>query len=273
MKITTISILSLLLLAVAPVQAQVDVESTVTEFRIKEVPPKRVFGNEAVGTTVILRLVSKTKGGSLTGADAGAAEFTFFDSTGKDLFAEGKKTTDAYSAEGGMVYGGMAQTENRLTVMKPQWIGRDRVKPGEVYLRCHALATPAPKAGGVTIKGKLAVYTSTGKTKTARITKAQLTSGKPFKVGDWTMNFQSFGGGSSNKRSFSYLEINSFAALKDIKVVGSDEDKPLIEFDGKRIKSYNKEMKDTDQIEITYFVPAKSTVDIDLNVNAGSIGN
>jgi hypothetical protein len=268
---TKATVLSMLLFSTLQSLSQVEVETTLTAFSIKQVPEKQSAGDGDPGTMVLLQMVSTSEGKPLSGAEIETSEISFSDSTGKDLFAEGKKTKAAYK-DGDRVYGGAGEFDNSLYAMLPEHIGRDKVKPGTVYLRCHALTIPAEKATGVSIKGKLTVYTDTGKTKTATITKAQLTSGKPFKIDDLTIEFQGFGGGSYNNRNYSSFEFRSLAALKKITVESADESKLPVIFDGKEIKAYDKELTDTDKIEITYSLPEKSVVSIDIEVTPGSIG-
>lgn len=267
------TILCIALFASVPALAQVGVKTTTTAFSIKQVPEKQSVTDSDPGTTVLLKMVSASEGKPLTGAEIDPAGISFTDSTGKDLFTEGKKTKAAYRAGGRVIYGGTEESDNSLSVELPEHIGWDKVGPGAVYLRCHALATPAEKATGVSIKGKLTVYSDTGETKTAIITKAQLTSGEPFQIDDLTIEFQACGGGFSNDRSYWNLKFRSFAVLKKIAVEGADESKLPVTFDGKNIKAYEEELTDTDKIEITYSLPEKSAVDIDIEVTPGSIGN
>ena len=273
MKMKTFGFTTLILLCIAlPVVGEVKVKTTVTEFKIKQLPEKESSANDRKGTTVLLELSSVSEGKKLTGAEIDGSKISFKDSTGKDLFAAGKKARVDYDKKGGS-YGGLRSVENSLSVNTPALIGRDIVQPGRVYLRCFALATPAKKANGVAIQGEIKVFTESDRTKTNVITKAQLTSGKVFKFEDLSFQFKSFGGGFENGRSYSSYELSSLAGFKKFEVAGKTREQSPVVFDGEKVKVYSDELADTDQIKITYSLPDESTLKLNLEVTLGSVGN
>ena len=239
---------------VLPVMGEVDVKTTVTEFRIAQLLEKDSFDNDGMGTTVLLELVNTFEDGILTGAEIDTSKITFNDSTGKDLFAAGKKARTAYNKTSN-TRGGLRRVENSLSVNPASVIGPDTVQPGSVHLRCYALTIPEKNATGVEIKGEIKVYTESDQTKTDVITKKQLTSERPFKLGDISFQFKYMGGGGVNNRSYSTYEFISFARIKQFEVTGKTKKPSPFDIEEYKVKIYTDELEDTDEIKITYSLP------------------
>lgn len=247
------------------------IKTTVTELQIKLLPEKTAATNERIGTTVLLTLSSETEGALLTAVQIDRSKITFKDSTGKDLFAAGKKARQEYDKTA-PVFGGMRSVENALSVNPPRWIGRDKVEPGAIYLRCHALATPDENATSVSIKGRIDVYTSSEETRITQITKAQLTSRKGFRLGEHQVKLVGAGGGIENNRRYGSYEIESRTMLKQVAVVGRDEGPSPVVLKKQTLRVYSKELAEDDEIAITYTLPQKVAMALDLEVSPGSVG-
>lgn len=263
-------VLCLILPAVAQ-DRQETVKTTVTEFRIKQLSEDKASPNDRIGTTVLLELLSETEDAPLTGVQIDPSKITFTDSTGKDLFAAGKQARIDYDKKN-PVYGGMRSVENALTVNPARSVGRDKVKPGAVYLRCHALTTPARQATSVRIKGEIDIYTVTDEKRTATLTKEQLTSRTGFKVGDYTAKLVSYGGGVAKGRSYRSYEVDSLLMLQTVAVVGKKDGPSPVVLEEQTIRVYEDEIAATDEIQITYLLPEKSTLLLDVEVTPGSVG-
>ena len=189
MKFTT-ALIPAALAALLPltVMAQGDIQASAFSIKVVEVPEKEELGKD-VGTMVFVEVYSTHKGDKITAIEIDRSKISFTDSTGKDLFAAGKKTRIRYD-EQFISAGGLRDVENALSECPPLHIGRDKVRPGCVYLRCYALATPDPEATSVSIRGDIKVFKVSKESKTAIITKGQLTSGKEFKLGDLSFQFK-----------------------------------------------------------------------------------
>ena len=264
----------LMLCLAAPALAEetpAPVKPTISAFVIKRLPENESPLNDMNGTTVGIELKGDSEKVYVTGVEIDESKISFKDSTGKDLFAAGKIERQAYHKKS-QTFGEMRLVENALSVYLPRWMGRDKVKPGVVYLRCHALTCPGQKASAVLIQGEIDVYTASEETKTATITKAQLTSKEGFKAGDSAVRLEGFGGGSSSGRSYSSYELASLARVTKIAVVGRDQGPSPVVLEGQVLKVYSDEISDTDTIELTYAVPKRSTLELDLEVTPGSVG-
>lgn len=269
-----IGITLLLFCLAVPVLAEDDadaVKTTVSAFMVKQLPADESPSSDMNGTTVLLELTSANEAGFVTGVEIDRSKVSFKDSTGKDLFAAGKAARQAYDKKS-RSFGGMREVENSLSVNLPRWIGRDKVRPGVVYLRCHALTTLSEDAAGVRIKGEVDVYMASEKTQTATITKAQLTAKDGFKLGASSVALQGFGGGLIDGRSYSVYEVATRARILKVEVVGNHGDASPVVLEGRGLRVYGDELADGDKIEITYAVPKRTTLELDLGVTPASVG-
>ncbi|MCP4375494.1 MAG: hypothetical protein GY794_04880 [bacterium] len=259
--------------AAVPAIAVEKVTAKVDGLHIVRLPKKEVF-DKGCGTTVKFSLTHASK--RVSGIDAEASKISFTDSTGKDLFAAGKKQKAEYKKNRkGFFSSSGAKKENCVSRVARGFLEREKADPKQVLIQCHALATPAKDAKSISIKGKLVLKTDAGKKKSVTVAPSDLAADKVIKLGKNSLKFVAAGSGSMGKEKFVSLSCETDVVIKSISVIGKESKKHVVQFqkgsgDQKAsMEVFGKNLAATDKVKIVYSVPQTETVDIDLTINPG----
>lgn len=249
------------------------VKVKVDELHIVRLPKKEVFGKKC-GTTVKFSVTHAGK--QLSGIDADASQISFIDSTGKDLFAAGKKQKAEYKKNRkGFSFSSGAAKENRITEAARDFHDRDNADPKEVLIQCHATALPARLAKSISIKGTLVLKTDAGEKESVTVAASDLAANKVVKLGKNSLKFGAAGSGSSGKDKFVFLSCDTDVVIQSISVIGKESSKNVVRLQKRSgdqkatVEVYGKNLAAADKVKIVYSVPQRETVDIDITINPG----
>jgi hypothetical protein len=270
MKLIASMFVGMMALLSVPAQGAQDTIVTFEKIRIRRVQGGGAYGKNQ-GTTVTLKIDHKTK--QLVGIDSEDSSVRIVDSAGKDLTVEGRKVQKKAIELGNYpIVARDSMTHD--CVSRPHL--RTRKGDKGMTFECHATAVPSSEATGVSLKGTLALLVRSSKEASEIVPFSSIIGGKAIRLGVADLVLVGSGGGMTPRGSFTDMQCKTTVTIDSVSVVGREREKGLVDLvpgspnQTASLRVFSEKLKPDDKVKITYSVPERITIPVDLTIGMGS---